>query len=264
MQHLLPWILASLSVALLAGAGVLFLLRKRKRKALALPTDWALTARPVFSSSERRLYRLLREALPQQTILSKLPLVRFCQPTDPKTVRYWFSLLGASHVSFAVCSSNGRVLAVIDIESERPASRRSSTIKQSVLTACRVRYLSCRPDRLPSVPELQTAGADDRTGGCERGGGAGRQRWPARTQNAVAGTRASSRTASSAWTAAATSCPAAASARCALARARALCRRCPTTSAASSSTRRFRHCAIEAARLTRALGAVAAWAIIGA
>ena len=120
-----------------------------------LPSEWALTARPVFSSDERQLYCQLREALPRQIVLAKLPLVRFCQPTDPSTVRYWYKLLGASHVSFAICSANGRVLAAIDVETERNASARSAQIKRAVLTACRVRYLRCQPDALPSIPELQ-------------------------------------------------------------------------------------------------------------
>jgi hypothetical protein len=88
-------------------------------------------------------------------VLSKLPLVRFCQPTDPAAVRYWYDLLGAKHVTFAVCSANGRVLAAIDLDTERGDSRRALLIKQSVLNACRVRYLRCPVDNMPSIAELQ-------------------------------------------------------------------------------------------------------------
>ncbi len=155
MQQLLPWILASLSLALLLGAGLAWALRGRAPKQRPLPTQWTLTARPVFSADERRVYRQLREALPHHVVLSKLPLVRFSQPTDPNEVRYWYEMLGSQHVSFAICSANGRVLAAIDLESERGTSRRSQQIKQSVLAACKVRYLRCTASRLPSVPELQ-------------------------------------------------------------------------------------------------------------
>jgi hypothetical protein len=155
MQPLLPWILAFLSLALLLVAGGVWLVRRRHLAAQELPTEWALTARPVFSSTERRLYRLLREALPKHVVLSKLPLVRFCQPSDPAKVRYWYALLGSGHVSFAICSSNGRVLAVIDVETNKPQPRRTVQIKTQVLSACRVRYLRCTADRLPSIPELQ-------------------------------------------------------------------------------------------------------------
>ena len=155
MQHLLPWILASLSLALLLGAALLTLVNDRAPRKRPLPTAWTLTARPVFSSDERRFYRHLHEALPHHVLLSKLPLVRFCQPTDPDEVRYWYELLGSNHVSFAICSSNGRVLAAIDLESERNSASRSLQIKQAVLAACKVRYLRCSPDQLPSLPDLQ-------------------------------------------------------------------------------------------------------------
>jgi hypothetical protein len=154
MQQTLPWILASVALALLAGAGLLALLTRRKPRARPLPTEWTLTARPVFSTDERRVYRQLREALPHHIVLSKLPLVRFCQPADPAEVRFWYDLLGAIHVTFAICSANGRVLAAIDLDTDRN-SRRVQQIKQSVLGACRVRYLRCPVDHLPSIPELQ-------------------------------------------------------------------------------------------------------------
>jgi hypothetical protein len=155
MQPLLPWLLAATAFALLAGAAALWAWGRRSRKSRPLPSEWALAPRPVFSSDERRVYRQLREALPHHIVLSKLPLVRFCQPTDPNEVRYWYELLGSTNVSFAICSANGRVLAAIDLDTERTASKRSQTIKQSVLAACRVRYLRCPVDHLPSIPELQ-------------------------------------------------------------------------------------------------------------
>lgn len=114
-----------------------------------------MTARPVFSTDERRVYRQLREALPHHIVLAKLPLVRFSQPADQEQVRYWYELLGSIDVTFAVCSANGRVLAAIDLDNDRAGSRRVQQIKQSVLAACRVRYLRCAPDELPTIAELQ-------------------------------------------------------------------------------------------------------------
>jgi Protein of unknown function (DUF2726) len=152
----LPWIIVLAVLAIvLPVLTYLALMRPSKPKPKPLPTDWALSARPVFSADERRVYRLLREALPHHIVLSKLPLVRFCQPTDSAEVRYWYELLGNSHVSFAICSANGRVLAAIDLDTDRGASRRAMQIKQSVLAACRVRYLRCPVDHLPSAAEVQ-------------------------------------------------------------------------------------------------------------
>lgn len=156
METLLPWIVALASLVILAA--VLIAWRMARRQAPQphpLPAEWALAPRPVFSTDERRVYRQLREALPHHIVLSKLPLVRFCQPSDPNEVRYWYDLLGAIHVTFAICSANGRVLAAIDLDTDRGNSRRVLQIKQSVLGACRVRFLRCPVDNLPSIAELQ-------------------------------------------------------------------------------------------------------------
>ena len=155
MQPTLPWIVALAVLVPLSVLMALWWARSRSPAPPPLPTEWALTARPVFSTDERRVYRQLREALPHHIVLSKLPLVRFSQPTDPQQVRFWYELLGAIHVTFAICSANGRVLAAIDLDTDRGNSRRVLQIKQSVLAACRVRYLRCPVDHLPSVPELQ-------------------------------------------------------------------------------------------------------------
>jgi hypothetical protein len=152
----LPWIAAVLALSLLAVVAIVgvWLLRRAPR-VTPLPTEWALSARPVFSTDERRVYKLLREALPHHVVLSKLPLVRFSQPSDPGDVRFWYDLLGAINVTFAVCSANGRVLAAIDLDTDRGNSRRILQIKQSVLGACRIRYLRCPVDNLPTAAELQ-------------------------------------------------------------------------------------------------------------
>ena len=158
MQQYLPWFIATAALAVLATLAGLWLLQALRRPAgpPPLPVEWDLLPRPVFTADERRVYRQLRDALPHHTVLAKLPLVRFCQPADPKSVRYWFDLLGANHVTFAVCSTNGRVLAAIDLSYDRGGPPgRSTRIKQAVLAACRVRYLRCPADHLPSIPELQ-------------------------------------------------------------------------------------------------------------
>ena len=139
MPYAIYWI-AALAVCVLGLAiCVVWALRRPAYANKGLPGEWSLTARPVFTADERRVFRLLREALPHHIVLSKLPLVRFCQPTEAKEVRYWFDLLGASHVTFAICSPNGRVLAAIDLEGERGVTPRSLQIKHAVLSACRVR-----------------------------------------------------------------------------------------------------------------------------
>jgi hypothetical protein len=153
----LAWVVALVALLAVLAAGIALSVRRarRRREPKPLPAQWALSPRPVFNTDERRVYRLLREALPHHVILSKLPLVRFSQPDDPNEVRYWYELLGGVHVAFAICSANGRVLAAIDLDSDRGNSKRAMQIKQAVLAACRVRYLRCPMEHLPTVAELQ-------------------------------------------------------------------------------------------------------------
>jgi hypothetical protein len=154
-NQLLTWIAIGAALIIMPLLTVLFL-RGRQPTHRPLPTDWALAPRAVFSSDERRLYRLLREALPHHVILSKLPLVRFCQPTDPQKVSYWYGLLASSSLTFAICSANGRVLAAVDLNTERGGpSARAVTIKKSVLQACRVRHMVCKINQWPSIADLQ-------------------------------------------------------------------------------------------------------------
>lgn len=155
MQQALPWIIALAVLVVLAAGLAFWVTRPRQAASVPLPAEWAIGPRAVFSVDERRAYRQLREALPQYIILAKLPLVRFCQPADPNEVRYWFDLLGSHHVTFAICGANGRVLVAIDMDGDRPVSRRTQQIKQNMLAACRIRYVRCAPEHLPSVAELQ-------------------------------------------------------------------------------------------------------------
>jgi hypothetical protein len=155
MLNTLPWIVALVVAVVLVPAAWWLGARQSRRKDSALPDEWALVARPIFSSDERRVFRQLRDALPHHIIVSKLPLVRFCQPTDPQRVRFWYDLLGSLNITFAICSANGRVLAALDLDTDRGDAPRALRVKQSVLGACRVRYLRCPVDQLPSIAELQ-------------------------------------------------------------------------------------------------------------
>lgn len=152
------WLVAINGLLLIAGPLAVWLwLRNKKQASPPLPNEWALTARAVFTTSERRVYRLLTETLPNHVILSKLPLVRFCQPIELGQLRYWYDILGANYVSFAICAPNGRVLAAIDINKDRASETnlgRSVKIKRAVLRSCRVRYLRTPAGKLPTTAEI--------------------------------------------------------------------------------------------------------------
>ncbi len=129
---------------------------RRSNAAPALPKEWAVSARAVLGSHERRLYRHLRTAFPRHLIVPKLALVRFCQPDDASKARYWHTLLGSSHVTFALCDPDGRVLLAVDLDGDRPRSRRSLQVRQSVLAACGIKHLRVTAQQLPDISELRS------------------------------------------------------------------------------------------------------------
>lgn len=168
-QAAVAWSVAFVSLALLALGALWVWADKRKRKAPAqLPADWSVVPRPVFNTDERRLRRQLAEAFPNQLVLTKLQLIRFCHPDDPRELRFWYDLLSPLYVGFAICSENGRVLAAIDIDDNPDgissnSRRRALKIKQAVLEACRVRYARCPAGQVPTVAELQAMLPDNIT-----------------------------------------------------------------------------------------------------
>ena len=116
------------------------------------PARWNLNARPMFSVHERTLYRELRAALPQHVVLAKVSLLRFCQSADARDAKQWYERLQALHVSMAVCTSNGVVVAVIDIDNGAgKGPSKSQKMKEAVLDACRVRYVRCAPGQWPQA-----------------------------------------------------------------------------------------------------------------
>lgn len=149
------WSVAMVLAAALFGAGAAAWWLRRGSAPPPLPREWHLTLRPVFTSQERHLYRQLTQLFPQHAILAKLPLTRFTQPSEPARVQYWHDLIAGLHVTFAVCSPGGRVLAALDVEGPRGGSRRASAIKTAVLRTCRVRYLCFMVDDLPSLDEVR-------------------------------------------------------------------------------------------------------------
>ncbi len=155
------WSVAFLAVtSFAAGAVWVWMDRRRRAAPKELPSDWAVVPRPVFNTDERRLRRQLAEAFPNHLVMTKLQLIRFCHPDDPREMRYWYDLLSPLVVSFAVCSENGRVLAAVDVENnvdgiDSKGRRRALQIKQAVLEACRVRYARSPAGQLPTIAELQ-------------------------------------------------------------------------------------------------------------
>lgn len=141
-------------VGLLLGA---ILQRRRPASKREWPRHWRLNARPMFTTDERLLFKELRAALPNHVVLAKLNLLRFCQAADEFEARAWYDRLHTLHVSFAICTPNGSVVSVIDIDApSKASSARSQRMKEAVLEACRIRYVRCRPGQWPHQALIAT------------------------------------------------------------------------------------------------------------
>lgn len=152
-----------LFLAALAGTGLLGWFWRGARdqaRRRSWPDHWNLYARPLFSAQERALFRELKAALPQHVLLAKVGLLRFCHSTDSADAKIWYERLHPLHVSMAICTPNGVVVSVIDMEhtSKSASSQRNQRLKEAVLDACRIRYIRCRPGQWPQ-PSLLAAWA---------------------------------------------------------------------------------------------------------
>jgi len=146
-----PILIGATGIAVLTGwlLHLVWTALKRRRGAV-WPRQWHLNARPVFTTEERALFRALQTALPNHVILAKLNVMRFCQPAEGFDARRWYDRLQTLNVSFAICTINGTVMSVIDLESKhKPQSSRSQRMKEAVLESARVRYLRCQTGQWP-------------------------------------------------------------------------------------------------------------------
>lgn len=145
------WLPVLLLLALALGfAGGMGWRGSRQRQLKDWPRDFKLNARPVFTTEERLLFRELKAALPQHVVLAKLNLLRFCQSANEHQARWWFDRLHALTVTFAICTPNGAVISVIDLDStQRRGTERGQRLKEAVLESCRIRYIRCQAGHWP-------------------------------------------------------------------------------------------------------------------
>lgn len=143
-------------LSLLVGIGLAHGWHTRRRRLVkAWPEAFSLSARPLFTSEERLMFRELKAALPNHVVLAKINLLRFCQASHESEARLWFDRLHPLTVSFAVCTPNGTVVSAIDLETpNRSVSQRGHRLKEAVLDACRVRYLRCQAGHRPDIATL--------------------------------------------------------------------------------------------------------------
>ena len=144
------------------------LMRRRPSKSRARGTtrndqldtvaDWPPEAARVMTTPERKAYEITRRALPQQMVLSQVPLSRFLRVPTRHSYSQWVSRVGCLNADLVVCDQGSRVLAVIDIRPAQQSSRARQRHERMtrVLRAAHVNVLTWSEAALPSVAEVRT------------------------------------------------------------------------------------------------------------
>jgi hypothetical protein len=131
--------------------------RSNRNEALDTVADWPPEAARVMTTAERKAYETVRRALPQQVVLSQVPLSRFLRVPTRHSYNQWVSRVGCLNADLVVCDQGSRVLAVIDI---RPAqqsvrARQRHERMSRVLRAAQINVLAWSDAALPSVAEVR-------------------------------------------------------------------------------------------------------------
>jgi hypothetical protein len=126
--------------------------------ALDTVADWPPEAARVMTTPERKAYEISRRALPQQMVLSQVPLSRFLRVPTRHSYSQWVSRVGCLNADLVVCDQGSRVLAVIDIRPTQQSSRARNRHERMtrVLRAAHINVLTWSEGSLPSVAEVRT------------------------------------------------------------------------------------------------------------
>jgi Protein of unknown function (DUF2726) len=131
--------------------------RSARTETLDTVAAWPPEAARVMTTAERKAYETVRRALPQQVVLSQVPLSRFLRVPTRHSYSQWVSRVGCLNADLLVCDQGSRVLAVIDIRPPQQSARgRQRHERMSrVLRAANINVLTWSEASLPSVSEVR-------------------------------------------------------------------------------------------------------------
>lgn len=132
--------------------------RATRKEALDTVADWAPQAARVMTTTERKAYEIVRRALPQQVVLSQVPLSRFLRVPTRHSYSQWVSRVGCLNADLVVCDQGSQVLAVIDVRPAQQSARAKQRHERMsrVLRAAHINVLTWSEASLPSVAEVRT------------------------------------------------------------------------------------------------------------
>lgn len=128
--------------------------------------DWpARTMRPL-TPTELHALKLLRKALPECLLMPQIALARFVSVQQNRSYNQWFGSVGRRCVDFLICSEQGDVLGVIQLQSTKSKPHTEGTARKlKTLEIANIPVWQMAKDDWPDVqalramvlPELQAA-----------------------------------------------------------------------------------------------------------
>jgi hypothetical protein len=117
--------------------------RQRAYSALDTVIAWQPDRVRVLNRQERRILEALEEALPEYTVLAKLPLARFIRVPRRNSFNEWLNRVGYLNADFVVCDKATDVIAVVQLRTDKPSDRsqRRQARMKRVLSASGVRFV---------------------------------------------------------------------------------------------------------------------------
>lgn len=151
--------LAGISIVIGAFLGIVvysWLLRRVARERRRIPKRWPLSARPVASSEERKVWRWLAGAFYDHSVMIKMPVTRFTLPRTKEQGVHWYEILSSVYCTFTVVGVDGRVVGCVDVPNVRRIARRNQILKETLLNQCGIAYLVIESVRLPSLQDIRS------------------------------------------------------------------------------------------------------------
>ncbi len=124
-----------LAGGVLLGVVVAFAAAKWRQRASAYTADrqayssldtvigWQPERVRILTRNERRVLLALTEALPEYTVLVKLPVARFVRVPKRNSFNEWLDRVGYLTADFVVCEKASDVITVVQLLSEKPSER---------------------------------------------------------------------------------------------------------------------------------------------
>ena len=122
-----------------------------------IPKVWPLVPRLLVTSKERQIWTWLRQVMPEQQIMIKLPVTRFTIPSEREGAEHWYNLLNRVYCTFTLCNLQGEVIGCVDVPGSAGLSMSNQTLKYGLLSQCGIPYWVVEPDNLPQKYQIRAA-----------------------------------------------------------------------------------------------------------